>query len=119
MRIAAQTWALVVASINTRTRRSLSSRAVADADCFRLCVPKTEIAPRGPRSARCMWVPVSVGSAVEVGRSRGTVLSFLYWALRRLLELLVLRMRSEREKEIEIVVLRHQLRVLERQLARP
>jgi putative transposase len=43
----------------------------------------------------------------------------MYWALRRLLELLVLRMRSEREKEIEILVLRHQLQVLERQVARP
>jgi putative transposase len=30
-----------------------------------------------------------------------------------------LRFRSEREKEIEIVLLRHQLRVLERQVARP
>jgi putative transposase len=47
------------------------------------------------------------------------VLSFLYWVLRRLLELLVLRMRSEREKEIEIIVLRHQLQLLERQVARP
>jgi hypothetical protein len=47
------------------------------------------------------------------------VLSFLYWALRRLLELVVLRRRSEREKEIEILLLRHQLRVLERQVARP
>src|SRR5437667_8631862 len=47
------------------------------------------------------------------------LLSFLYWALRRLLELLVLRMRSERAKEIEILVLRHQLQVLERQVARP
>jgi putative transposase len=46
------------------------------------------------------------------------VLSFLYWLLRRLLELFVLRMRSERE-EIEILVLRHQLRLLERQVARP
>ncbi len=62
---------------------------------------------------------MSVGSAVEVGRSRGTVLSFLYWMLRRLLELFVLGMRSEREKEIEILVLRHQLHVLERQVARP
>jgi putative transposase len=53
------------------------------------------------------------------GRSRGVVLSFLYWVLRRLLELLVLRMRSEREKEIEIIVLRHQLQLLERQVARP
>ena len=52
-------------------------------------------------------------------RSRGLVLSFLYWSLRRLLELVVLRRRSEREKEIEILLLRHQLRVLERQVARP
>ena len=52
------------------------------------------------------------------GRSRGVVLSFLYWMLRRLLALLVLRLRSEREKEIEILVLRHQLRVLERQVGR-
>src|SRR5205809_1306770 len=47
------------------------------------------------------------------------VLSFVYWSLRRLLELLVLRRRAEREKEIEILLLRHQLRVLERQVARP
>src|SRR6266540_498820 len=47
------------------------------------------------------------------------VLSFVYWSLRRLLELMMLRRRSEREKEIEILVLRHQLRVLERQVARP
>jgi putative transposase len=53
------------------------------------------------------------------GRSRGLVLSFLYWSLRRVLELVVLWRRSEREKEIEILLLRHQLRVLERQVARP
>src|SRR6266516_3968626 len=43
----------------------------------------------------------------------------MYWTLRRLLELVVLRCRSEREKEIEILLLRHQLRVLERQVGRP
>jgi len=53
------------------------------------------------------------------GRSQDVVLSFVYWSLRRLLELVVLRRRSEREKEIEILLLRHQLRVLERQVARP
>ena len=53
------------------------------------------------------------------GRSRGVALLFLYWSLRRLLELVVLRFRSEREKEIEILLLRHQLRVLERQVGRP
>jgi putative transposase len=52
-------------------------------------------------------------------RSRGLALSFLYWSLRRLLELVVLRCRSERAKEMEILVLRHQLQVLERQVARP
>jgi transposase len=52
-------------------------------------------------------------------RSQGIVLSFLYWSLRRLLALAVMRCRSEREKEIEILLLRHQLRVLERQVARP
>jgi len=46
-------------------------------------------------------------------------LALLYWSLRRLLELLVLRLRSERAKEIEILVLRHQLQLLERQVARP
>jgi hypothetical protein len=53
------------------------------------------------------------------GRSRVLVLPFLYWSLRRLLELVVLRRRSEREKDIEILLLRHQLRVLERQVLRP
>jgi transposase len=47
------------------------------------------------------------------------VLSFLYVLALRLLELFVLRMRSERVKDVEILVLRHQLRLLERQVARP
>ena len=46
-------------------------------------------------------------------------LSFLYWAFRRLLELVVLGFRSERAKDIELVVLRHQLWVLKRQVSRP
>ena len=46
-------------------------------------------------------------------------LSFLYWAVRRLLELLALRFGSDQSKEIEILVLRHQLRVLRREVARP
>jgi hypothetical protein len=46
-------------------------------------------------------------------------LALLYWSLRRLLELVVLAFRSEREKDMEIVVLRHQLEMLKRQVARP
>jgi putative transposase len=45
--------------------------------------------------------------------------SFLYWAFRRLLELVALRFRSEPSKEMEILVLRHQLQVLRRQVTRP
>ena len=47
------------------------------------------------------------------------VFSFLYVVLRRLLELLALRRRGEADKDIEIVVLRHQLTVLRRQVKRP
>jgi putative transposase len=47
------------------------------------------------------------------------IVSLLCWALRRLLELIVLALRSEDAKEIEIVVLRHQPQVLRRQVARP
>jgi hypothetical protein len=45
--------------------------------------------------------------------------SLVYWVVRRLFELLVLLGRSERVKEVEILVLRHELQVLRRQVARP
>jgi putative transposase len=47
------------------------------------------------------------------------ILSFLYWAVRRLLELVVLCSRGERGKDVEILVLRHELQVLRRQVGRP
>ena len=47
------------------------------------------------------------------------MVALLYWALRRLLALIVLCLRSERSKELEILVLRQQLQVLQRQVARP
>jgi hypothetical protein len=53
-------------------------------------------------------------------RSRHLViLSLCYWILRRFLELAVLALRSEEAKEIEIMILRHQLHVLSRQVKRP
>jgi hypothetical protein len=45
-------------------------------------------------------------------------LPFVYWLVRRLFELLVLFGRSERPKEVEILVLRHEPQVLRRQVGR-
>ena len=47
------------------------------------------------------------------------VWSFVYLALRRLLDLMVLCWRSTDAKEVEILVLRHQLTILRRQHPRP
>ena len=47
------------------------------------------------------------------------VWSFVYLALRRLLELMVLCWRSTDANEVEILVLRHQLAILRRQHPRP
>ena len=47
------------------------------------------------------------------------VLSLWYVLARRVLELVVLRFRSQDYQELEIVVLRHELAILRRQVVRP
>ena len=47
------------------------------------------------------------------------IISFCYLLLRRLLQLVALRVRSNEWKELEIVVLRHELGILRRQTRRP
>ncbi|MDP9333748.1 MAG: hypothetical protein M3Q30_10625 [Actinomycetota bacterium] len=42
-----------------------------------------------------------------------------YCLVRLVIDLLVLRGRTDRSKDVEILVLRHQLGVLQRQIARP
>ena len=46
-------------------------------------------------------------------------MAHFYRVVRLVIDLLVLRSRSDRSKDVEILVLRHQLAVLHRQLARP
>src|SRR5438876_713137 len=47
------------------------------------------------------------------------VFRLAYWLSRRLFELVLLLARSEQRKEVEILLLRHELQVLRRQVARP
>ncbi len=74
--------------------------------------------PVGRRNSIDAHVPGwRVGGAL--GQSRAACSSPLYVAVRRLLELVVLGRRSETDKDLEIVVLRHELAVFRRQVKRP
>ena len=52
-------------------------------------------------------------------QDRRVLISCFYWLFRHLVGLAVLRCRSDAANEVEILVLRHELAVLRRQMARP
>src|SRR3954447_23574745 len=62
---------------------------------------------------------MSASGARRAGRISGMALSFLYLALRTLLGALVRSRRGLDVKDIELLVLRHELEILRRQVVRP
>src|SRR5215207_7221463 len=72
---------------------------------------------RRSREGRQNWCRVSAG--VRAGRIGGMVFSFLYLAVRALIGALVRSRRGLHVKDIELLVLRHELEILRRQVARP
>ena len=53
------------------------------------------------------------------GRMPAVLVSLMYLLARRLVELLMLRVRTDASKDVELLVLRHELSVLHRQVTRP
>lgn len=53
------------------------------------------------------------------GRMPAVIVSLVYLLARRLVELLVLRARTDASKDVELLVLRHELSLLRRQGTRP
>ena len=82
--------------------------------------------PTAPASAVSSPTPVgfrnpadALSSKDRASDNRPMSLSFLYLMARRLIGMLLGSMQSEHAKDVEIVVLRHQLAVLRRQVKRP
>jgi hypothetical protein len=50
---------------------------------------------------------------------RGGLWAFVYRALRRAFELVVILLRSEQANQVELLVLRHEIAVLRREVGRP
>ena len=62
---------------------------------------------------------VTAGGLDGSGRMPVVIFSLVYLLARRLFELLVLRARTDTSKDVEILVLRHEVSVLRRPVARP
>jgi hypothetical protein len=57
-------------------------------------------------------------TVVSTAGSAGVLTSFLYKSITRFAQFVILRLRADVDKEVEILVLRHQLPVLRRQIGK-
>src|SRR5947208_1498842 len=101
-----------------------SSKPVAAVPTVRLTsalvgVSGAQIHPVVRRASRSWVAAVESASSDSGGGGCFLVVSLLYLLFRRALAVAALRLRSREFKELEIVVLRHELAVLRRQVARP
>jgi hypothetical protein len=105
-------------TLSWRTRKWVAvTAAVGGRALIRACgVRKPD---RGQREEASSSPSAQSRAPVIEPRRAPLLMPFLYLALRRIIELISLRPRSSQFKEIEIVVLRHELAILRRQIARP
>ena len=70
-------------------------------------------------SGRNQWQPLANARRRSRPRRLPVLVSFVYVVACRLFALVLLLARSDRSKELEILVLRHELSILRRQARRP
>src|ERR1700716_2327863 len=90
------------------------ARASAEVGAPESCACR--ISRSGPRPAKALWMGAESDVAAKLAAMG---LRLLYRAVRRGLELVVLRFRAVEANDVEIVVLRHQIAVLRRQVGPP